>query len=65
MVGDERVGMKITFQCNYLFTLFENYKIKIIIGTGPTIFGSGPTYLVPSGSGSVVPSIYKPLDLAR
>ena len=25
----------------------ENYKIKIIIGTGPTIFGSGPTYLVP------------------
>lgn len=32
------------------------------MGTGPTIFGTGPTNLVPSGSSPLVPPILPSLD---
>ena len=33
------------------------------MGTSTTIFGSRPSYLAPSGTGSMVPFIFKPLDI--
>ena len=33
------------------------------MGTGPAIFITRPFYLVPCGTGTVVPIISKPLDL--
>ena len=35
------------------------------MGTGPTVFGTGPSYLIPSGTGTVVLPISKPFDLHR